>query len=176
MRNYYFEMTSNEVCDILVGRSKPERNRVSGSWSIITIGDKTSIIVNMSAADRQMSNVVNATYTVDKFNTIELIGKAEPGFYQVQEISDRSPDGYSYIAFCTGSTLYRMDVGFTPHRRIRLDRRVKTKPISVGDIEQLIERAANNKDLKKVLSNLLKEEDKKEEKKRNSNPPRPAEI
>lgn len=163
--NYYFEMRHGELCDIITGRKKVDRNLVSGSWAMITSSNTTTLVIITSEADRKVSGCVNLTRQIDSYSTLALKGSADPGFYWVQEVNDLHPDGVCYSVFCTGSTLYKCDIGFVPTRRMRLDRRVKTAPVTQGDLEKLIERASRDEGLKKALTDLL-HEDKEEDKKK----------
>ena len=173
-RNYYFEKSHNEICDIITGRKKADRNLVSGSWAIITSNNTSTLVIITSEADRKVSGCINLTRQVDTYNTLPLKGSADPGFYWVQEVTDLHPDGLCYSGFCTGSTLYRCDVGFVPTRRMRLDRRIKSKPATVGDLEQIISKAVQDEGLKEVLTNLLNEEKDEDKKKAKNKPPKPA--
>ena len=143
-----------------------------GEWVEFVSDDTHHTLVVLSRRDAAASP--SQTTAVDITTCgMELKGSTEPGFYLVTEVTDYYPDGKQYIAFCTGRELYRCAVDFQPAHRLRIDRRVKHKPVTAGDIEELLDRAAHSKDLKKALSNLLKEEDKKEAKNKS---PRPAEI
>ena len=170
--NLYYEASASSVTKILMG----DCNKLyPGEWVEFTMDNVHHTLVVLSRRDSAMSPSITTAVDITT-DAVAIKGSTEPGFYTITEVTDVYPDGVVYTAFCTGRKLYRCVVDFQPAHRLRLDRRVKTAPVTTGDLEELLERATHNKDLKKALSNLLKEEDKKEEKKRNSNPPRPAEI
>lgn len=173
MYNLYYEASSSSIIRVLMGGEKEKLYH--GEWAELVVGDTPHMVVCLSRRDAAASP--SQTTAVDiTTGGLELKGSVEPGFYIITELTDGHPDGLQYKAFCNGRKLYRCTVDFSPVNRLRIDRRVKHKPVTSGELESLLERATHDKDLKKALSNLLKEEDKKEEKKRNSNPPRPAEI
>ena len=168
--NIYFENSASSVSNILMGSSK----MYPGEYSRFTMEGTEHIVIYLSKRDMAMSPSGTVSMHTRGTNPIKLRGSYAVGFYKVVEINDYSADGTQYTAFCTGNELIRVNVDFEPQHHMRLDRRVKSKPVTTGDLEQLLRRAVNDEDLKDALVALLKEEDNTEDKKKNSKSPKPA--
>ena len=126
------------------------------------IDEESHLVVMLSRRDAAASPFTTAIHTTR--DGVAIKGFVETGFYKVTELTDESPDGVQYYAFCTGRKIYRVDIDFEPAHRIRLDRRNKNKPVTTGDLEELLRKAAQDEGLKQALANLL-HEDKEEDKK-----------
>jgi len=166
--NYYYEASSSSIVKMLMDDNK----LYHGEWAELVVGDTPHMVVRLSRRDAAASP--SQTSVLDITNTgVTIKGSVEPGFYTVTEVTDIHPDGVTYKAFCTGRGLYRCAVDFPPAHHLRLDRRIRTKPVTTGDLEELLKKASQDEGLKRALINLLKE-DKKDEKKARQNPPKPA--
>lgn len=161
--NHYFEASPSSIAKMLMGAEKCDR-LYPGEWVSYNIDEESYLVVALSRRDSAASPSGTTAIHTTRYG-MAIKGFVETGFYKVTETTDESPDGVQYYAFCTGRKIYRVDIDFEPAHRLRLDRRVRSKPVTTGDLEKLIERAAHDEGLKKALTDLLhedKEEDKKE--------------
>ena len=118
------------------------------------------LIIRLSERDRAMTSLSSITFVLDDAggrNLKEFKGNTEPGFYRVVELTDTHPDGVSYTAFCTGSTILKLnsyDIDFEPARKMRLDRRVKCAPVTADMLSRALNEAKG--EIGKIRSDINK--------------------